>query len=88
MTSSVAVTVDGAAGGMVISSVTIIVVVNKETIVEKDVYVVAGAQVDGVTAIVHEGGQEKGEVVLLNEVVVEVLVEVVVAPCQSRCKHY
>jgi hypothetical protein len=77
--SSVIVTVDSGAAERVTLSVTVVVelMIDTEVIIEMDVYVVARAQVDGVTVIVVPG-HEEDELVLLDEVVVvEVLVEAV-----------
>jgi hypothetical protein len=67
-------------------SVTVIVevAIDKEVTIEMDVYVVARAQVDGVTVIVVPV-HEEGELVLLAEAVamVEDLVEVVVTPAKQ-----
>ena len=78
--SSVIVIVDGWAAERVTLSVTVMVevIIDTEVSVEIDVYVVASAQVDGVIVIVVPG-HEEGELVLLADV----LVEVVVAPAKQ-----
>ena len=93
VTTTLSVTVDG---GIVMSSVivivdsgaaervtlSVVVMIDTEVIVERDVYVVARAHVDEVTVIVVPG-HEEGELVLLCEIVVEVLVGVVVVPAKQ-----
>lgn len=58
------------------------VTIDTEVSVETDVYVVASAQVDGVIVIVVPGHDE-GELTLLGDVVVVILVEVVVVPAKQ-----
>jgi len=79
MSSGIIIVDSGAAERVTLS---VVVMIDTEVIVERDVYVVARAHVDEVTVIVVPG-HEEGELVLLGEVVVEVLVGVVVVPAKQ-----